>query len=354
MDQGGNKNVVGSVLFLDIVDYSKKPVSEEIVLKNRFNALIAEALRDVPPTSIILDTGDGAAITFLGNVEDAIKTVLAFREKLLADVAASGAPLPVRMGINLGPVCVVRDINDRANVIGDGINVAQRIMSFADAGQILVSRSYYEAVSRLSHDYSNMFHRLGSRRDKHVREHEVYVVADPGELAQMAAAAAVVRRRMWGWGGAAVAGLALVIGIGIKIAHRAEAPAPAASDAQTAQAAAPQDAPAASAVAAALPAKPSKKSHTDAETAHKKEHHKDRVASSKPESGGKAQVLISATPWGEVFLDGKSQGVSPPLRALQVSAGDHVVEIRNSTFPAYKQALHIKAGAKISIVHKFD
>src|SRR5690242_8495651 len=80
------------------------------------------------------------------------------------------------MGINLGPVKLVKDINGHPNIIGDGINVAQRIMSFARPGQIVVSRSYYDVVSNLASEYAKLFTYEGSRTDKHVREHEIYVV----------------------------------------------------------------------------------------------------------------------------------------------------------------------------------
>jgi hypothetical protein len=82
----------------------------------------------------------------------------------------------VRFGINLGPVRVVNDINGQPNIIGDGINVAQRIMSFAQPNQILVSRSYYDMTSRLTQEISQMFDYSGIKHDKHVREHEVYSV----------------------------------------------------------------------------------------------------------------------------------------------------------------------------------
>ena len=84
--------------------------------------------------------------------------------------------MPVRLGVNLGPVRLVKDLNGQMNIIGDGINVAQRVMSFSRPGQLLVSRSFYEVVSCLSRDYANLFHHEGSRTDKHVREHEVYSV----------------------------------------------------------------------------------------------------------------------------------------------------------------------------------
>jgi hypothetical protein len=96
--------------------------------------------------------------------------------------------------------CEWSDINGHSNVIGDGINVAQRVMSFSRPGQLLVSRSFYEVVSCLSRDYANLFRHEGSRTDKHVREHEVYSAArvgDPpnGEPEATAAAATVGARR---------------------------------------------------------------------------------------------------------------------------------------------------------------
>ncbi|MDZ4202674.1 MAG: adenylate/guanylate cyclase domain-containing protein [Gallionella sp.] len=182
MEDRGNKTIMCSVLFLDIVEYSKKSVTGQISLKDRFNAYISAAISDVPVADrIILDTGDGAAINFLGDVEDALKAALSVRESLLNEDPAVEPPLLVRMGVNLGPVRLVRDINGQPNIVGDGINVAQRVMGFADASQVLVSRSYYDAVSRLSPQYAGMFHYQGSRTDKHVREHEIYAIGYPGE-----------------------------------------------------------------------------------------------------------------------------------------------------------------------------
>lgn len=192
MEDRGNKTIMCSVFFLDIVEYSKKSVAGQISLKERFNNYLSEAIRDVPVADrIILDTGDGAAINFLGDVEDALKAALSLRESLLKEDPDSDNPLLVRMGINLGPVRLVRDINGQPNIVGDGINVAQRVMGFADSGQVLVSRSYYDAVSRLSHQYAELFHYQGSRTDKHVREHEVYAIGYPGEMAPKTSAAVV-------------------------------------------------------------------------------------------------------------------------------------------------------------------
>ena len=89
-----------------------------------------------------------------------------------------------------GPVKLVKDINGHPNIIGDGINVAQRIMSFARPGQIVVSRSYYDVVSNLASEYAKLFTYEGSRTDKHVREHEIYVVGHHEGALQKAQATA--------------------------------------------------------------------------------------------------------------------------------------------------------------------
>jgi class 3 adenylate cyclase len=168
--ENSDRTRVCSVLFLDIVGYSKESVADQSLLKQMFNSVLSAALEAVPSRDrIILDTGDGAAVTFLGDPEDALFAALAIRN--------DPGGLPIRIGVNLGAVRLVKDLNGQVNVIGDGINVAQRVMSFAEPDQLLVSRSFYEVASCLSADYANLFTHEGSRTDKHVRLHEVYSVA---------------------------------------------------------------------------------------------------------------------------------------------------------------------------------
>ncbi len=172
-----NRTFICSVVYIDIVEYSKKPVNEQIMVKERFNALLTEAIKDISINDrIILDTGDGAAISFLGDPEDALFVAMSFRDYIQEHQDESVAGIRVRIGINLGPVKLLRDINNQPNLIGDGINVAQRIMSFAEPGQLLVSRSYFEIVSCLSQEYAKLFEYQGARADKHIREHDIYAV----------------------------------------------------------------------------------------------------------------------------------------------------------------------------------
>ncbi|MBA3023977.1 MAG: hypothetical protein KKG03_04080 [Gammaproteobacteria bacterium] len=390
MEQRGNKTIVCSVFFLDIVEYSKKSVSGQISLKERFNAFLSIAIRDVPVADrIILDTGDGAAISFLGDIEDALQAALSVRSSLLGEGVRMDPPLLVRMGINLGPVRLVKDINSQPNIVGDGINVAQRVMGFADPGQILVSRSYYDAVSRLSQEYAGMFHYQGSRTDKHVREHEVYAIGYPGDFTTTQRSVEIeeeiehtqgvqrivaLSKRYWyeflrqasGYERHAVAIFkratrqqrAAIVGVAVlvlatsvlavyKLAHRSEPepaiPVIAAAPQTTSSKPTPEASPAPAAKVATPP--PEKKIQGVKESA--------RVRTLEDTTGGPAVISLAILPWGEVYLDGKKQGVSPPLMELQVVAGRHTLEIRNSTFPVHKKVISVKPGANIKIRHSF-
>ena len=67
---------------------------------------------------------------------------------------------------------LITDLNGQVNIIGDGINVAQRVMSFCPAGELLVSRSFYEIAANLSEAHAAMFKQAGEHKDKHARAHE--------------------------------------------------------------------------------------------------------------------------------------------------------------------------------------
>jgi CheY-like chemotaxis protein len=163
--------LICSVVFADIVAYSTRSVADQIRAKQGFNTLLSESLRGIPfKDRIVLDTGDGAAICFLGDPEDALYVAMHLRQHRGFE--------GIRVGIHLGPITRLDDINGQPNLVGDGINAAQRVMSFADSGQIVASRSYRDVVNCLSCEYETLFTYDGARKDKHVREHEIYVVGE--------------------------------------------------------------------------------------------------------------------------------------------------------------------------------
>jgi CheY-like chemotaxis protein len=176
-----SRTIICSVVFADLIAYSTRPVADQIGAKQIFNALLAESLDGIPVNHrIALDTGDGAAICFLGDPEDALHVAMHLRDQ--------GGTEKMRIGVHLGPITRLDDINGQPNVVGDGINAAQRVMSFAQPGQVVVSRSYRDVVTCLASEYEMLFTYKGPRKDKHVREHEIYVMG--------ASESAVLRAKM--------------------------------------------------------------------------------------------------------------------------------------------------------------
>jgi len=452
-----NRTFICSVVFIDLVGYSKKPVTEQIRLKTSLTNNLSEAIKDIPVNDrIILDTGDGAAISFLGDPEDALFVTLSLREAMMREamtatmVEASGDD-SVRMGINLGPVKLVKDINGHPNIIGDGINVAQRIMSFARPGQIVVSRSYYDVVSNLASEYAKLFTYEGSRTDKHVREHEIYVVghhegalqkAKDGMKDRASATTPNIVRSRTGPNPATGAqtvtltipsfvqdkkkltmvagGLGVVVLVlGILVATKKPSAPPADTAATTLPASAetkpaepkhtqvatapaepPKTEPAKPAEAATNPAdakgadgkatepKPDAKVLTpepppsqvpkpapvvDAKDGTKKTADavkaegakaadaksadgKSAPAPGDPNKPGviPATVFLNIAPWGEVFVNGKSQGVSPPRKFIKLDPGKYKIEIRNTTFPAHTESVELKARDELTLRHRFQ
>jgi class 3 adenylate cyclase len=177
-----------SVVFVDIVQYSRQSVELQMAWKSRLNRYIAEGIQDVPEVDrVMLDTGDGAALCFLGDPEPAMLCGL----RLLGSLRHAEPrenPMTARIGIHLGPVRLVRDINSNLNAVGDGINAGQRVMSFANENQILVSRSFFEVASCLSERYEHLFTFAGVRRDKHDRQHTLYELRPPPGTSETEAA----------------------------------------------------------------------------------------------------------------------------------------------------------------------
>jgi len=184
-----NRTWLSTVLFMDIVEYSKHSVDHQMMVKQNFSTLVSDALKSLPSDDCIkLDTGDGAAICYLGAPEEVLYVAMGLRDAFVDVKAICGTCYGVRMGINLGPVKILEDINGQRNTIGDGINAAQRIMSFAEPNQLLVSRAYYDVISCLSEENPGMFAYIGVHNDKHVRQYDVYKVLSEKGRSQVAAA----------------------------------------------------------------------------------------------------------------------------------------------------------------------
>lgn len=177
-----NRTWLCCVVFLDVVSFTKHHMQAQMAIKNHLDKHIRLLLKNhAREDYILLDRGDGAAVCFLLEPEAALYFALDLREAIRTTNGPTET-YDLRIGINLGPVKIVLDVNGDKTTLGEGINCAARVMDFAGAGQIFVSRAFYEVIGCLSEEYADMFSYLGTREDKHVREFELYEVASSSRI----------------------------------------------------------------------------------------------------------------------------------------------------------------------------
>jgi serine/threonine-protein kinase len=130
---------IGHVLFIDIVGYSKLLIDQQSELQRQLSEIVrdTEQYRAAKKSGklIRLPRGDGIALVFFNTVEAPVRCALEVSKALL-----DHPDLKVRMGVHSGPINRVRDVDDRPDVAGAGINMAQRVMDCGDAGHILLSK----------------------------------------------------------------------------------------------------------------------------------------------------------------------------------------------------------------------
>jgi serine/threonine-protein kinase len=64
-------------------------------------------------------------------------------------------------------------------------------------------------------------------------------------------------------------------------------------------------------------------------------------------------VTIAVSPWGQVEVDGKPAGTTPPLARLQLPVGTHQIVVRNDDFPAYSTSITVTEDKPVVLRHRF-
>src|SRR5438309_1981817 len=156
---------IAHVLFIDIVGYSKRLIDEQHELLQDLNQIVRNtaAFRSAEASAnlIRVPTGDGMALVFSTTPEAPVQCALEISKAL-----RSHSELQVRMGIHSGPVSGIKDVNDRSNIAGAGINVAQRVMDCGDGGHILLSKRVAEDLEQYR-QWRPYLHELGECEVKH-------------------------------------------------------------------------------------------------------------------------------------------------------------------------------------------
>src|SRR5438445_10006098 len=214
---------IAHVLFLDIVGYSKLSVNEQHARVDELNGIVrlSEQFQKAEAASRLLEipTGDGMALVFYKSPEEPAQCAFEISRAL-----KDNQRLQVRMGIHSGPVSGVVDVNERTNVAGAGINLAQRVMDCGDAGHILLSRHVAEDLAEYER-WRPFLHDIGIFEVKHgvpvsvtnLYSHEVGNAKLPTKLQAVRKRRAHVR---WAEIGAALLVLGAIIAAFVFLLHR--------------------------------------------------------------------------------------------------------------------------------------
>jgi TolB-like protein/class 3 adenylate cyclase/Tfp pilus assembly protein PilF len=156
---------IAHVLFIDIVGYSKLSINDQHAAIEELNRIVraAEQFQRAEAASRLLKipTGDGMALVFYTSPEGPAQCAVE-----ISRVLKEHPRLQLRMGIHSGPVSGVVDVNERANLAGTGINMAQRVMDCGDAGHILLSKRVADDLGEYE-QWRPLLHDLGECRAKH-------------------------------------------------------------------------------------------------------------------------------------------------------------------------------------------
>jgi class 3 adenylate cyclase len=132
-------------------------------------------------STIILPTGDGMAIGFDDSPEKPLNLAIQLHKKIKEyneQIRRKPDKLLIRIGLDTGPVYMIRDLNGHDNVWGSGIIMARRVMDIAGSMNILVSSKLAQDIRDLRPEYRGLLHPVGDYSIKHRQKVLIYNAFD--------------------------------------------------------------------------------------------------------------------------------------------------------------------------------
>jgi len=151
--------------FTDIVAGSnptivtKQQARKVVVLNELIERTETFKHRDLKST-VILPTGDGMAIGFGDSPEYPLRLSMQLHRELnrYNKTKKGKEKVVLRIGIDTGPVYVIKDLNGQDNVWGPGIIMTRRVMDLAGDMNIFSSSRFAKDVKALSPEYKEIIH----------------------------------------------------------------------------------------------------------------------------------------------------------------------------------------------------
>jgi adenylate cyclase len=172
-----------AILSADVVGYSRLMGEDEagtVKTLETYKGVMFSLIRQ-HRGRVVDSPGDNLLAEF-GSVVDAVQCAVSIQKELQTHNTdlPENRRMEFRIGINLGDV-----ITKENRIYGDGVNVAARIESLADAGGICLSRSAYDQVKgKISIQYDYLGKHEVKNIDEPVRVYKVLMDSMPDDILQ--------------------------------------------------------------------------------------------------------------------------------------------------------------------------
>jgi hypothetical protein len=383
------QNFIASVLFAEIAGYADRPVFEQIQYTTRMRQMLERAVAQTDSQDVlVIDREESVALLFRGDPLECF--ALAKHLSEILQQQDTHGDLPVYVGVNLGPVTVSRNELSVAQVSGAGVDDAARVARAGLLREVLISRAYYTVFARISKDYGLLQYRefisddmdesfaiyqLGSESDR----------TDVPPLSQAETLPLAAARAGHGWRYAAasavvaVGAFALYQNQPVESAQKVRAQPSRVSKLEAP--AKPIVRPATSAAIVAVEPMPSpleEPAQIEQTAQQIAENDTDVAVGNLYQAIGSGEKLffeapgqpiepvaltqelktatlrLAIKPWGEVYVDGKKVGVTPPLHKIKLAPGKRQIVVRNADFLPYRVTFDIQPESLLQISHQFD
>lgn len=161
-------------IFIDVVEFTGqgRSIDDMVSIIMGLNGIVQDQLNESGITRrrlITLATGDGMCLGLLNsNPKEQITLAFALREAVESwNKVQTMAKLrfKLRTALNIYEDFKIKDINNKWNLIGHGINTAARILGLCEPGEIVVSRHMYSGLER----HGEYMHAFSPERSKPVK-----------------------------------------------------------------------------------------------------------------------------------------------------------------------------------------
>lgn len=382
------------VIGLELPGFAKLPVAAQCRQQEQLQRRLSAALQSVPEKDrIVLDTPTGAAVVLFTSPAVALNIACA----LCGTRSAENGSIALRAGLALGPVRAVAGAGGALQIAGEPLETAERIVTLPTGERVVATRACADALRRELPACAAALRPLPKGTEPETALELVAIQITHPSILTFRRRRSGQSKPLLGWltpPRAVVATLALVLTgwtwttvVGSVRSHErplsAVPPAtvaalPAADPAKVAEVE-----PVADADHEAIPEEHATTAVNSTQPVHElpRQSHAVKVrrtlkvdpapspaapagtpvteasletpAVLADNRGEHGKVLLAIAPWGEVLVNGKSVGVSPPLTELELETGSHYLEVRNGTSAPLLRRIDVKNNETLKIRHRF-